>query len=183
VVSVPYRASRDLDDVVVLLGRCASAEEPHEDLPGLTILDHGLQCAARLRHSDPDDLELQVAGLVHDVGHVLAPGGEDHGVAGAAVVRPVLGDRVAALVAAHVPAKRHLVSTDRTYRDRLSTGSRLTLGVQGEAMSPEESAVFLALPHAEAALVLRRADEAAKDPGADVPGLDAWLSTLALVAG
>ena len=32
-------------------------------------LDHGLQCAALLEVSDPDDLELQVAGLIHDLAH------------------------------------------------------------------------------------------------------------------
>ncbi|HEV3280912.1 MAG TPA: hypothetical protein VG032_04820, partial [Acidimicrobiales bacterium] len=60
---------------------------------------------------------------------------------------------------------------------------RRTLSVQGDAMSAEESAAFDALPHADAALRLRRADEAAKDPGAEVPDLDAWLPALALVAG
>ncbi len=179
-----YVASPDLEAVVVLLRRSGAAEEPNEDLAGLTILNHGLQCAARLRHTDPDDAELQLAGLLHDVGHLL-PGGreEQHGAVGAAFVRPVLGDRIAALVAAHVPAKRYLVSVERTYRDRLSAGSRRTLSMQGEGMTREESAVFVDLPHAESALRLRRADEAAKDPNADVPGLDAWLPTLTLVAG
>ena len=32
-------------------------------------LDHGLQCAALLERSNPDDLELQVAGLIHDLAH------------------------------------------------------------------------------------------------------------------
>jgi predicted HD phosphohydrolase len=50
-------------------------------------------------------------------------------------------------------------------------------------MTPEESAAFVVLPYADAAVRLRRADEAAKDPGAEVPGLDAWLPTLALVTG
>jgi predicted HD phosphohydrolase len=167
-----------------LLRRSSAVEEPNEDLPGLTILHHGLQCAAQLRRTDPDDPELQLAGLLHDVGHLL-PGGseEQHGALGAAFVGPLLGDRIAALIAAHVPAKRYLVSADRSYRDRLSAGSRRTLSVQGDAMSAEESAAFDALPHADAALRLRRADEAAKDPGAEVPDLDAWLPALALVAG
>jgi predicted HD phosphohydrolase len=188
-VGVPHPAgppvgSPGLAAVVGLLRRSGAAEEPNEDLPGLTILHHGLQCAARLRRTDPDDLELQVAGLLHDVGHLFAGGGEEHhGAVGAALVRPVFGDRIAALIAAHVPAKRYLVSADRTYWDRLSAGSRRTLSVQGEAMTPEESAAFVVLPYADAAVRLRRADEAAKDPGAEVPGLDAWLPTLALVTG
>jgi predicted HD phosphohydrolase len=188
-VTAPRRAASsvgtaDLDAVVGLLRRAGAAEEPNEDLPGLTILHHGLQCAARLRREEPGDSELQLAGLLHDVGHLLPGGSEDqHGAVGAAFVRPLLGDRIAGLIAAHVPAKRYLVSVDRSYRDRLSAGRRRTLSVQGEAMTAEESAAFVALPHADAALRLRRADETAKDPGAAVPGLEAWLPILAGVAG
>ena len=39
-------------------------------------LDHALQTAALLERSHPDDDELAVAGLVHDIGHLL-PGGTD----------------------------------------------------------------------------------------------------------
>ena len=46
--------------------------------PGLPVsqLDHALQTAALLAHLHPDDDELAVAGLVHDIGHLL-PGGTD----------------------------------------------------------------------------------------------------------
>jgi predicted HD phosphohydrolase len=127
---------------------------------------------------------LHLAGLLHDVGHVLEPGRDEaHGRVGAAYVRPVLGDRVAALIEAHVPAKRYLVTVDASYRHQLSTGSVRTLTSQGESMSVEEQDVFRAGPHADAAIRLRRADEAAKDPSANVPDLDAWLPTLLAVAG
>ena len=67
--------------VVARLERSAGEEEPNEEVAGLTILHHGLQCAALLRRSHPGDPELQVAGLLHDVGHLLAPGHEDiHGL-------------------------------------------------------------------------------------------------------
>ena len=36
--------------------------------------DHALQTAALLRRGHPSDKELQVAGLVHDIGHLLRPG-------------------------------------------------------------------------------------------------------------
>jgi predicted HD phosphohydrolase len=174
----------DLQAVIDLLQRAGSMEEPNEDIRGLTILHHGLQCAAWLRRTEPDDSELQLAGLLHDVGHILAPGHEDaHGAVGAAYVRPVLGDRVAGLIEAHVPAKRYLVTVDESYQSQLSDGSVRTLVLQGDAMSDDEVEAFRATPYAEAAVQLRRADEAAKDPTADVDDLTAWLPTLAAAAG
>ncbi len=168
---------------MALLETSASVEEPNEEIAGLSILHHGLRCADLLAASDPDDPELQVAGLLHDVGHVLAPGREDvHGKVGADAVRPVLGDRVAALIEGHVPAKRYLVTVDPDYRSRLSAGSLRTLELQGETMTGAEAAAFSRTPHFDGALRLRRADELAKDPGAPVSPLGSWVPTLRLVA-
>ncbi|MGD0391619.1 MAG: HD domain-containing protein [Acidimicrobiales bacterium] len=173
-----------LATVIDLLREAGSMEEPNEEITGLSILHHGLQCAARLRATNPGDGELQVAGLLHDVGHVLMPGCADvHGEVGAALVRPVFGERVAALIESHVPAKRFLVTVDESYRRQLSEGSVRTLAEQGESMTVDELALFRASPFFDAAVELRRADEAAKDPGARVPALDAWLSTLELMTG
>jgi predicted HD phosphohydrolase len=170
--------------IIDVLQRAGAMEEPNEEIRGLTILHHGLQCAEHLRRTCADDSELLAAGLLHDIGHLLAPGREElHGTAGAAFVRPVLGDRVAALIEAHVPAKRYLVTTDGSYRDRLSGGSVRTLMIQGQDMTDEELAAFEAGPYAEAALALRRADEESKDPAASVPDLASWLPTLISVAG
>jgi len=145
------------------------------------LLDHGLQCAARLERTAPEDLELQVAGLVHDLGAVLDPDRPDlHARIGADAVRGVLGGRVADLVAGHDEAKRYLVTTDAGYRQRLSAHSRATLRLQGGLMDPDERARFLAHPDADALVLLRWADDVAKVPGAPVPGLDHW--TLALYA-
>jgi predicted HD phosphohydrolase len=158
--------------------------EPNEDVIGLTILHHGLQCAALLAASDPEDQELQIAGLFHDVGHVLVPGSAAvHGAVGATAVAPVFGERVAALIAGHVAAKRYLVTVDESYRETLSGGSRRTLAVQGEAMSPSEVEAFTRTAHFEATVRLRRADELAKDPTVQVPPLDQWLPTLSRMAG
>jgi predicted HD phosphohydrolase len=155
--------------------------EPSEETTGLSELDHGLQCAYELSRARPADHELQVAGLVHDIGHRFGPD-ESHGVMGAERVRDLLGERVAGLVEAHVPAKRYLVTTDPSYPSQLSVESTRTLGVQGGPLTPDEVASFLSRPHALDAVELRRADDAAKVPGRNVPTLAHWVPMLGDVA-
>ena len=88
------------------------------------------------------------------------------------------GPRVADLVAHHDDAKRYLVTTEPRYRHRLSTRSLETLRLQGGLLDPEERAVLDRYPDLEALLTLRRADDAAKVPGARVPGLGHWRTVL-----
>lgn len=151
--------------------------EPSEETSGLSELDHGLQCAYELSRARPTDRELQLAGLVHDIGHRFGPD-QSHGVMGAERVRGLLGERVAGLVEAHVPAKRYLVTTDPSYPSQLSVESTRTLSVQGGPMTPDEVASFVSCPHALDAVELRRADDAAKVPGRNVPTLVHWVPML-----
>ena len=66
-----HPVAADLDEIVAALR--ASTEFDMTVDPGAhhDLLDHGLQTATGLRATHPDDVELQVAGLVHDLGHVL----------------------------------------------------------------------------------------------------------------
>ncbi len=161
----------------------AQADAASAESAGLNALGHGLQCAINLAQRYPEDVELQVAGLVHDLGHRVRPGAADaHGVVGADLVRNLLGERVADLVELHVPAKRYLVTTDPTYRAQLSPMSVITLAEQGGDLDAEGIAEFEAHPHHQAALALRRADEDAKVPGLEVPGLDHWKPYVLQVA-
>ena len=167
-----------------LLERCGGFYDSlGPDGDPLPVLDHGLQCAALLAAQSPDDDELHVAGLVHDIGHRIAPGAsEAHGVIAADAVRDLLGERVAALVELHVPAKRYLVTVEPSYRGALSEGSTVSLARQGGALSDDERIALETNPHLADALVLRRADEHAKDPTATVDGLDRWLPVVERVA-
>ena len=79
----------------------------------------------------------------------------------------------------HVAAKRYLCAVEPSYFDRLSEASVYTLNVQGGPMSAEEVAAFEAGPYAEQAVALRRWDEAAKDPDADVPEFAHYRELLA----
>lgn len=142
---------------------------------GYSLLEHLLQCADLLITWRPEDEELAVAGLVHDLGHVLGESSEDrHGEVAAGYLRPLLGDRVADLVALHVPAKRYLVAVADSYGAQLSPASTASLADQGAAMTVDEQRDFEAHPRAADAVLLRKADDLAKRSGRAVPALDAW---------
>jgi predicted HD phosphohydrolase len=175
----------DVDALFDALRASADAD----DEGGLPILDHCLQCAARLRASHPDDLELQVAGLVHDLGWLERHGDRwavrldaPHDVTGSALVAPLLGPRIGSLVGGHVAAKRYLLATDDAYAALLSARSEETLGFQGGVMTAAEVAAFERRRDRDDLVVLRRADDDAKVRNAVLDPLDAWRPAVARVA-
>jgi predicted HD phosphohydrolase len=155
------------------VARLSSGEMP------FTHLDHALQTAAVLRQDFPDDIELAVAGLVHDIGHLLPSVGDaEHAEAGAAAVRTALGEQVAGPVGLHVEAKRYLVARQSAYGEGLAADSVASLALQGGPMSADEQRAFELLPHARRALDLRRADERGKEDGLVVAGLGEWMEVV-----
>jgi predicted HD phosphohydrolase len=187
---VPDRVATpvDLDELLDLLEEGAA----YDDAEDVDLLAHGLQCAAALADTAPNDLELQVAGLIHDVGHIVyaRAGGhtaedEDahHAAVGAAIAAPLFGDRVAFLIRHHVDAKRFLVANDPSYAEELSPRSAQSLEAQGGALTDMERAMLERSHDMEALVTMRRADDAAKVRGANVPSLLSWLPVLRTVAG
>jgi len=165
-----------------LLGLLARGRNVFDE-PAVDGLAHALQCGAILRAEHPEDAELAVAGLVHDIADIAYPNDHRaHETVGAELVEPLLGARVAHLVSAHVAAKRYLVATDPAYRDRLSPRSIETLAAQGGALAHDEQANLATDPDLDAILALRRADERAKDPQASPPPLASWRAVLESVA-
>ncbi|NKQ24121.1 inositol oxygenase family protein [Streptomyces galbus] len=104
---------RSVEELMDLLSACRRAADGPDDDPGAD-LDHALRTAALLRRSRPADKELQLAGLVRPVGHLLCPfGATGRAERTADAVRPLLGARVARLVAARPcpgPADEDLLS-------------------------------------------------------------------------
>jgi predicted HD phosphohydrolase len=163
------------DELLALLARGVE----HADEERVDLLNHSLQCAEVLRERFPDDRELQLAGLVHDVGTILVPDDPaGHASTGAAAVASLLGRRVAWLVSWHADAKRYLVTTDPRYRARLSERSLVTLEQQGGTMDETEVAALGAAPDLDALLALRWADDDAKVVGASPAPLDTWAPLL-----
>ena len=86
-----FANTQELVDHLVVLKTTVSAESDK-----FFELDQGLQCAALLEKSDPSDIELQVAGLIHDLAHPWdGPGQPRHATTGADAVRTILGVIVA----------------------------------------------------------------------------------------
>ena len=159
----------------------------------VTLGEHLLQAGA-LAHAAGAPGALTAAALLHDVGHLrgedpdddeaelsgrelMAGNDNDHGERGAAWLARWFGPEVTEPVRLHVAAKRYLCAAEPGYLARLSPASVCTLSLQGGPMSADEAAVFAAGPYAAGATAVRRWDDAAKDPAAEVPGI-AWYRPL-----
>jgi phosphonate degradation associated HDIG domain protein len=141
--------------------------------------EHALQAAHLAEVAGAAD-PLVVAALLHDVGHLLHDLGDDaaergiddrHERSGGSWLSRNFGPEVAEPARLHVDAKRYLCAVEGPYFDGLSPSSKLSLELQGGAMTPEEVARFEANPHHLDAVRLRRWDDEAKVPGLEVPGL------------
>lgn len=156
-------------------------------LEAITQKQHALQGATLAERQGASDA-LVVATLLHDIGHLVHDLGENpaadgiddlHEALGAAVLAKWFGPEVSEPVRLHVAAKRYLVAVEPDYAAKLAPDSVLSLSLQGGPMSPDEVAAFRALPHAEAAIALRRLDEAAKDPAMETPPVRHFLPVIA----
>jgi predicted HD phosphohydrolase/alpha-ketoglutarate-dependent taurine dioxygenase len=150
-----------VDHLLAMLAEC----EAHRYGEDLTMLAHALQAAAEMQSGGNDD-ELVVAALLHDIGHLLGHAGAygfvEHAMAGARYLQPWFPSTITEPIRLHVAAKRHLVGATPDYAGRLSEASRITLEQQGGAFGAAQQADFLAEPHAERALRLRRCDDQGK---------------------
>lgn len=148
--------------------------------------EHALQSAYLATQSGAEP-GLIAAALLHDIGHLLhhlpdhAPddGVDDHheGLA-ARWLTLWFGPDVVEPVRLHVAAKRYLCAIEPSYFETLSHPSVVSLQLQGGPMSVEEVEQFERLPFYRDAVALRRWDDLAKDPEADVPGIEVYMPIL-----
>lgn len=154
----------------------------------VSMADHMLQAADTAERCGASD-EVVVAALLHDIGHLVNdvadqqrgdPGDLEqfdfvHEEAGARWLSEWFGPAVTEPVRMHVAAKRYLCAVQPEYFAALSPASVHTLGLQGGPMNSDEVAEFAANPHAEAAVALRRFDDAGKREGDKTPDLEHFL--------
>jgi phosphonate degradation associated HDIG domain protein len=147
-------------------------------------LEHMSQAAALAEEEGYDD-EVILAAFFHDIGHLCADAGEagsmngmgnvDHEKLGADyLLERGFSERLAALVQAHVIAKRYLTYRYPEYYNKLSPASKVTLDFQGGVMSAAEAEEFELNPDAELIIRLRYWDDMAKEmniPVDNVPHL------------
>lgn len=150
----------------------------NEDYDGEPVSQttHMIQCAM-LAMEKNEDIELVLGALLHDIGHLLKHEQDtiamgDYGVAnhegigGNYLRKNGFGERICAVVANHVNAKRYLVAVDPLYRDKLSEASIQTLNLwQGGPMNGAEIENFQLHPYFEDIIKVRLWDEAAKRTG------------------
>jgi gamma-butyrobetaine dioxygenase len=159
----------------------------------VTVAAHMLQ-AGSLAEAAGAPAALVAAALLHDVGHLrgadpradglersgqalMAGSDNQHGARGAAWLAGWFPPEVTEPIRLHVAAKRYLCAVESSYFGRLSEASVYTLSVQGGPMSEAEAFEFGHDPWAPGAVAVRRWDDLAKDPAANVPGFD-WFRPL-----
>jgi len=152
----------------------------------VSVLEHSLQAAHFAEQADAPSTEIAAA-LLHDIGHLLHNEAEDiadhgrdtrHEELARGYLGQWFGESVVAPVQMHVAAKRYLCAAEPGYLARLSESSIKSLALQGGPMSPEEAAAFLASPHAQSAIRLRRWDDDAKIEHLPTPPLEHFLPHL-----
>jgi gamma-butyrobetaine dioxygenase len=141
----------------------------------VSLANHMLRAGA-LAEADGAAQNVVAAALLHDVGHLVAPTSTDvdarHEVSGADWLAALgFPESVTEPVRLHVVAKRYLCMAEPEYFNALSAASRRTLVLQGGPMhaSSLEAEAFRRSKYAEAAVAVRRWDEAAKDPSPPRP--------------
>jgi len=167
----------------------------------VTVREHSLQCAALAVAAGEVD-SLVAACLLHDLGWLLPqrsslPGdgdrrsrsrhraeaeGDGHAARGADLLASFFPPEVSEPVRLHVLAKRYLVARQPDVLERLSRESRRTLALQGGPLDEDEAAEAESRPFFDAAVRLRRNDDAAKVAGLATPGLDEYVSLLDALA-
>lgn len=150
----------------------------------ITQLEHAIQCAMLIEADYPADREFILAGLLHDIGHLLqkqaamgSVGVAHHESLGSAfLLENGFSERIVCLVRNHVNAKRYIVAQNYRYYEQLSDASKQTLHYQGGVMGKKEMHDFEQDPYFSDSLKLRYYDDRAKVPHLRLKPLSYYLN-------
>eukprot|EP01041_Mallomonas_annulata_P024182 gene24182-44867_t len=146
-----------LEDITQLLATRGVNQYGRE---AVSQLEHALQCAQWAEKSGETPATV-VAALLHDLGHLLAPGGDTaeqddlHQYMAIPFLRGLLSDAVLEPIRLHVDAKRFLCAREPGYLEALSPDSKRSLHLQGGVFDSAQASAFEALPYAMDAVRLR----------------------------
>ena len=165
-VSPPRIVSEEIKDLFIKYG-----DEDYDGEP-VSQASHMIQCA--MLAMGEGEVELTIGAFLHDIGHLLKHEQEteamgnfgvvNHEGIGASYLRERgFSERICAVVANHVAAKRYLVATDKMYAAKLSPASKETLKWQGGPMTDKEVKAFRNHSFFDDIIKVRLWDEKAKD--------------------
>jgi predicted HD phosphohydrolase len=125
--------------------------------------------------------------LLHDYGHLLHDLGEDiaergldagHEALGANHLAQFFIPEIVEPIRLHVAAKRYLCWRQPNYFRGLSAASQRSLQLQGGVMTEAEASAFIRHRYGDAAVWLRRYDDAAKRKDFATPKLETYRTML-----
>ena len=136
----------------------------------ITQIEHMIQ-AAMISEKNKESIEIILASLFHDIGHLIAFdketmgnfGIKNHELLGGQFLRELgMPTIISELVESHVNAKKYLARNPE-YFNNLSDASKMTLKYQGGIFNDEESLAFERMPNFEKYIKIRLYDDKAKE--------------------
>lgn len=182
-INCVFMSNQVVDKIISLIEKNGDSEYGGESV---TQGEHALQ-AAHLAMEEGCQSNIVIAGLLHDIGHMLHALPDDAPEQGIDDLHEELGYRfvdkyfkqsVAEPVRLHVAAKRYLCTQEPEYLALLSEPSLVSLQLQGGPMTQEACRLFEQNPFYLDAVQLRRYDDLAKVPDMKVRPLAFYRSMM-----
>lgn len=175
--------SEVVDFILDLFSRRGAEEYMGEAVSMAQHMEQSAACAA----TDGAEDALVIAALLHDIGHfvgdfpidALEKGVDNyHEEAGAQFLASYFPASVTEPIRLHVAAKKYLCAVDKSYFDRLSAASMLSLEVQGGSMTEIQVAEFEANPYHLSAVRARLYDDDGKVAGLNIKPVGSYRDKL-----
>ena len=152
---------------------------------GLTISEHMIQ-TAMLAEKNKSSSDLICSSLLHDYGHFVIEDPNQlvtdkidgrHEIIGANYLKNFFHNKIIEPISLHVEAKKYL-SRDKKYFNTLSDASKISLKLQGGAMSNLDAKKFEQNKNYENTIKLRRFDEDAKQKNIRIKKIEDYKELL-----